>query len=354
MHYPHLGDKAGNSLWRTARFKRAFGCFALMFMAVFFTFINYAAAAAQLPAAKEEVTNVPGPDFEPQTCANVRLAETGWTDIAVTTAIAARILQGLGYETQTRLLSVPVIFSAMSTGEIDIFLGFWQPSMTADIKPYLDKSEVHIMRSNLQGARYGLAVPDYAYAAGLRRIEDIARFAGELDGKIYGIEPGNDANRLLLAMIEANKNGLGKFQLVESSEPAMLAEVAAAIADSKPIVFLAWQPHPMNRQFRLAYLSGGEAWFGADTAGASVSTVVRRNYDRQCPNIGRFLQNLSFSLVMENNLMDKILGNGEEPDSAVRAWLSSNPPVLAEWLTGVKSRSGAPALPLVQKAFTAR
>ncbi|KAA6204335.1 MAG: choline ABC transporter substrate-binding protein [Candidatus Tokpelaia sp.] len=323
-------------------------------MAVFLTFINYAVAAALPPAVREGATRGPEPGFEPQACATVRLAETGWTDIAVTTAIATRILQSLGYETQTRLLSVPVTFSAMSTGEIDIFLGFWQPSMTADIKPYLDRGEVHIVRSNLQDARYGLAVPDYAYAAGLRRVEDIARFAGELGDKIYGIEPGNDANRLLLAMIEANKDGLGKFQLVESSEPAMLAEVAAAIADSKPIVFLAWQPHPMNRQFRLAYLAGGEARFGAGNAGASVSTVVRRNYDRQCPNIGRFLQNLSFSLVMENNLMDKILGHGEEPDSAVRAWLGSNPPVLAEWLAGVKSRSGAPALPLVQKAFTAR
>lgn len=304
----------------------------------------FTAAAAPVAAAAAE----------PPACAAVRLAETGWTDIAATTAIASEILQALGYKTESKLLSVPVTFSAMSTGEIDIFLGFWQPTMSADIKPYLDKGDVRIVRNNLTGARYGLAAPDYAYAAGLRKFSDIAGFAAALGGKIYGIEPGNDANRILLSMIDNNDDGLGQFRLVESSEQAMLSEVEAAIADKKPIVFLAWQPHPMNAKFHIAYLSGGDAAFGGGGGGAAVATVIRRGYAQQCPNIGRFLQNLSFTLPMEEALMDKILAGGEEPAAAARAWLRQNPAVWPAWLDGVTGRSGAPALPLMRKFLAAQ
>jgi len=45
---------------------------------------------------------------------------------------------------------------------------------------------------------------------------------------IYGIEPGNDGNRLILRMVQQNLFGLGDFRLVESSEQGMLAEVERA------------------------------------------------------------------------------------------------------------------------------
>ena len=45
-------------------------------------------------------------------------------------------------------------------------------------------------------------MPKYAYDAGLKDFADIAKFSDKLDGKIYGIEPGNDGNRLILGMID--------------------------------------------------------------------------------------------------------------------------------------------------------
>jgi glycine betaine/proline transport system substrate-binding protein len=35
-----------------------------------------------------------------------------------------------------------------------------------------------------------------------RALQDIAKFKDDLDGKIYGIEPGNDGNRLIIDMID--------------------------------------------------------------------------------------------------------------------------------------------------------
>lgn len=45
---------------------------------------------------------------EPESCASVRFADVGWTDITVTTAVTRQVLESLGYKTKVNLLSVPV------------------------------------------------------------------------------------------------------------------------------------------------------------------------------------------------------------------------------------------------------
>ena len=119
----------------------------------------------------------------------------------------------------------------------------------------------------------------------------------ELDGKIYGIEPGNDGNRHILDMINDAKFGLAGWELVESSEAGMLSQVAKSTAAKKDIVFLGWEPHPMNSNFDMAYLSGGDEIFGPNYGGATVYTNVRQGYLQECPNVGKLLQNLLLRLV---------------------------------------------------------
>ncbi|MDX1542048.1 MAG: glycine betaine ABC transporter substrate-binding protein, partial [Geminicoccaceae bacterium] len=198
-------------------------------------------------------------------------------------------------------------------------------------------------------AKYTLAVPNYVAEQGLTDFADIADFKDQLDGQIYGIEPGNDGNRLILEMIEQDAFGLGDFELVESSEQGMLAQVGRAARDEEPIVFLGWEPHPMNSNFDLTYLSGGDDWFGPDYGGATVYTNVRDGYLEECPNVGRFLQNLKFTLDMENQIMSAILDEGASPEDAARAWLEENPGVLNSWLEGVDTMDGEQGLPAVEE-----
>ncbi|OZO45500.1 glycine/betaine ABC transporter substrate-binding protein, partial [Pseudomonas fluorescens] len=128
-----------------------------------------------------------------------------------------------------------------------------------------------------------------------------------LDGKIYGIEPGNDGNRLIMDMIWQDAFGLNGFEVVESTEQGMLAQVARADRKGDPVVFLGWEPHPMNASFDMSYLTGGDDWFGPDLGGATVYTNTRAGYVSECANVGKLLQNLEFSLAMENEIMGAIL-----------------------------------------------
>ena len=154
---------------------------------------------------------------DPESCQTVRFSDVGWTDITSTTAATATVLQGLGYQTETEILAVPVTYASLKNQDIDVFLGNWMPTMEADARPYLEDGSVESVGVNLEGAKYTLAVPTYLAEQGLKDFADIAKFREQLDGEIYGIEPGNDGNRLILQMIEENAFGLEGFELVESS-----------------------------------------------------------------------------------------------------------------------------------------
>ena len=276
-----------------------------------------------------------------EACKKVRLSDVGWTDITATTAMTAAILQAMGYDSEIQQLSVPVTFASLKNKDLDVFLGNWMPSMENDIKAYRDDGSVETIGANLEGAKYTLAVPDYTYEKGLHDFADIQKYKTELDGKIYGIEPGNDGNRHILDMINDAKFGLAGWELVESSEAGMLSQVAKSTAAKKDIVFLGWEPHPMNTNFSMKYLTGGDALFGPNYGGATVYTNVRKGYLAECPNVGKLVKQLKFTLEMENKMMGDILDRGQDPKAATVAWLKEHPDAIKPWLEGVTTFDGS-------------
>jgi glycine betaine/proline transport system substrate-binding protein len=280
----------------------------------------------------------------------VRFSDVGWTDVTATTALVAQLLGSIGYSPTVTVLSVPVTFASLQNNDLDVFLGNWMPAQAGDRGRYVEDGSVVVIGANLTGAKYTLAVPAYAYAAGLRDFNDIQRFAPQLNESIFGIEPGNDGNRHVLEMLKQNQFGLGGFKLVESSEQGMLAQVERAYRDKKPVVFLAWDPHPMNMRFDLKYLSGGDEVFGPNFGGAIIYTVTRRGYSAQCPNMGRLLANLKFTLRGESEMMAAILDRHEAPDVAATEWLKANPTATRAWLDGVVTFDGRPAAGALARA----
>lgn len=288
---------------------------------------------------------------ESEACKAVRFSDVGWTDITATTATATVVLTALGYEPITQVLSVPVTYSSLKNKDIDVFLGNWMPTMEADIKPYREDGSVESIGANLEGAKYTLAVPKYTYDAGLKTFQDIAKFKDQLGGKIYGIEPGNDGNRLILDMIEKGTFDLKGFEVVESSEAGMMSAVAKAGRKKEHLVFLGWEPHPMNANFEMAYLEGGDDVFGPNLGGATVHTNVRKGYVADCPNAGKLISNLKFTLKMENEIMGAILNDGTDPEKAATNWLKANPGVMDAWLAGVTTFDGGDGMAAAKSAI---
>jgi len=305
-----------------------------------------AAIAAGLIAAA-----APASAADADSCSPVRFSDVGWTDITATTAVTTFLLKSLGYETNIEVLSVPVTYTSLKSKDIDVFLGNWMPTMEADIRPYLDDKSVESTGANLEGAKYTLTTNAKGAELGIKDFADIAKHKDALDNKIYGIEPGNDGNRLILDMIDKDAFGLKGFELVESSEAGMLAQAAKSEKAGEPIVFLGWEPHPMNANFKLTYLTGGDDFFGPNLGGATVFTNVRAGYLAECPNAGKLISNMKFTLALENEIMGSILDKGMDPEAAAVEWLKANPDAIGPWLEGVTTKDGGDAAAAVKTAL---
>lgn len=287
---------------------------------------------------------------DPATCAKVRLSDPGWTDITATNGVADVLLQGLGYKPDIRTLSVPIGYEALKSAETDVFLGNWMPAQQK-FRDDLDASGlIEELVRNLEGAKFTLAVTGAAEKLGVRDFADLDAHRDAFDGKIYGIEPGAPANQTIDRMIEADKFGLGDWELVESGEQAMLAQVGRNDAAGQPSVFLAWAPHPMNVALDITYLSGGDAEFGPDFGGASVHTLARKEWVAACPNAAQLFRQLVFTVDQENLLMGKILNDGLTGDEAAREWMADNPDAVAVWLKDVTTLDGQPGFDAVMAA----
>ena len=185
----------------------------------------------------------------------------------------------------------------------------------------------------------------------MKSVDDLAAHADKFGKKIYGIDPGAAANQNILKMIDDKASGLEGWDLVESSEQGMLAQVDRASRKKGWIVFLAWEPNPMNTKFDLTYLSGGETYLGPNYGSSDVYTVARKGLSAECPNLAKLLGQVTFTIPMENEIMGHILEDGQTGDQAALAWLKAHPEVVKPWLAGVTTRDGGDGLKAVASAL---
>ena len=290
---------------------------------------------------------------EPDSCRVVRMADPGWTDIGATNALTGIVLDALGYEQKVLPLSVPIAYAGLQKGQVDVFLGNWMPAQKPLVAPLLQAGAIETLRVNLAAAKFTLAVPDYVANAGVRTFSDLARHADKFERKIYGIESGAPANQTIKTMLAAQSYALGGWTLVESSEQGMLSQVARKSRGQQWIVFLAWEPHQMNNNFKLVYLDGDDKYFGPRFGSASVGTVARRGYRAACPNVGKLFAQVEFSAALEQAVIAGMLDKKQTARAAALAQLRARPALVDAWLAGVGTHSGADGAAAV-RAYLAR
>ena len=171
--------------------------------------------------------------------------------------------------------------------------------------------------------------------------------ADKFEKKFYGIEPGNDGNKIVQAKIDDPANGLQGWELVESSEQGMLAQAQKSMKKQEWIAFLGWTPHPVMGKMELVYLTGFENDGFGD---AQIKTLTRAGYSAECANVGKLLSNLKFELAMESAIMEQIDAK-VDGEVAAADWLKANPAVLDTWLAGVTTTDGQDGAAAVKKSL---
>lgn len=275
----------------------------------------------------------------------VRFVSVAWTGVTIKTELSCAILKSIGYKADYLMVSVPIVYKALATNEADVFLGNWMPSMESIAQPYFDKGEVIKYVASMTGAKYTLAVPKYVLQAGITHFRDLDPNKDKFEGgRIYGIEEGNDGNEIIESMIKKDLFGLGDWEIVPSSEPAMLSQVMSFAKKKKFIVFLGWSPHPMNKNIDMGYLKGSTAeTFGPDNGSATIYTNLRPGFAESNPNLARFFKQLIFPIPMMNEIMDILHKNKSKSVKAGEAalgWIKDHPEIYRPWLEKVTTQDG--------------
>jgi len=120
---------------------------------------------------------------------------------------------------------------------------------------------------------------------------------------------------------------------VESSTPAMLAELDNAINNEEPIVVTLWRPHPAYANYDLKDLEDPENALGDPD---EIHTVARMGFSEDFPEVAAAFGNFQFDSDILSELEVAVLqdaGEGNELEGA-RTWLEANTDYVNAWLEG--------------------
>lgn len=255
------------------------------------------------------------------------LAYIEWDEnVAVSTLTKVLMEEELGYESvELQLVDVGAAYQSVASGDVD----GWQDSWLPGQQNYLQKveDEVEVFDPWYEGqTKYGIAVLDYM--DGIETVADLNE-AG-LDS-ITGIEPGAAFHKQIKETTIPDYNL--DMKLVESSTPAMLAEVKRASQSEDPIAFLAWSPHWMNEEYNIRYLDDPKDAQGEFDEPMDVTTIVRTDLADDDPQAYEFMKSISLSPGEVNSMEADIQDAGaDSPEKGVKAWLENNRDVVKPWI----------------------
>ena len=268
----------------------------------------------------------------------VNFGTVDWPEAVAKTNVASTIVDALGYQTEVQELGVPTVFQGLDTGDLDVFVEAWFPTMQTNFDEVQD---VESVTTNLEEATFSVAVNREACEAGVTSHEDLAEFADRFEESgtptIYGLEPGNDGNQVVLDMIENDQYNLGDWELIESSTNGMLSEVDRRLGDGEWVAWTGWEPHWMNNRYDMCLLEDPEeAWGGQ----SHVETLVNNEFPEQFPELYTFFEQMVVTPEIQRELIDGIDNSGLSPEEFALQWLRENPQITDNWLAGIEATDG--------------
>ena len=268
----------------------------------------------------------------------VNFGTVDWPEAVAKTNVASTIVDALGYQTDVQELGVPTVFQGLDTGDLDVFVEAWFPTMQTNFDEVQD---VESVTTNLEEATFSIAVNREACEAGVTLHEDLAQFADRFEEggtpTIYGLEPGNDGNQVVLDMIENDQYNLGDWELIESSTNGMLSEVDRRLGDGEWVAWTGWEPHWMNNRYEMCLLEDPEeAWGGP----SHVETLVNNEFPEQFPELYTFFEQMVVTPEIQRELIDGIDNSGLSPEEFALQWLRENPQITDNWLAGIEATDG--------------
>jgi glycine betaine/proline transport system substrate-binding protein len=264
---------------------------------------------------------------------NLTLGYLDWNENVANATLTKVLLEDdLGYDSVELKLAdrVGLVYQDLIDGETEAFQDAWMPNHQQYVAEGEGRIEVLEAPWYVGKTRYGIAVPDYM--KGVDTISDLDHSGTEM---ITGIEPGT----VLMERIASDV--IPRYHLssnlVEASTPAMLTELKQSYSMQEPIVFLAWSPHWMNREYDFHYLSDPKNAMGSVDAPQSIHTVARKGLADDDPAAYALISAMRLD-ADEVASLEISINNAANPEAGVRRWLEErkNREVVRPWVEAAK------------------
>ncbi|MFF9818402.1 ABC transporter permease/substrate binding protein [Streptomyces sp. NPDC014006] len=243
-----------------------------------------------------------------------------WDEGIASTYLWKEVLEQRGYQVEAKQLDAGPLYTSLAAGTVDFQTDAWLPNTHAQYwKKY--GSQIDDLGSWYGPTSLELTVP--AYLKDVNTLADLKGKAGEFGGKITGIESSAGEMALLKSKV-LKEYGLDKeYKVVDSSTPAMLAELKRAYSKKEPIVVPLWSPHWAYNDYRLKKLKDPKGAWGK---GDGLHTLARKGFAGDNPVVAKWLKGFKLDEKQLTGLEADITkaGKGKQQD-AVRAWLKKNP-----------------------------
>lgn len=243
-----------------------------------------------------------------------------WDDGVASTFLWKEILEERGYQVDAKQFDAGPLYTSLASGNADFMTGAWLPTTHEQYwKKYgskLDDLGAWYDKTSLE-----LSVP--SYMKDINSLADLKGKASQFGGNITGIESSAGEMALLKSKV-LGAYGLDKeYKVVDSSTPAMLAELKRAYAQKDPIVVTLWSPHWAYNDYDLKKLKDPKGAWGS---GDGIHTVARKDFAAENPVVGQWLKGFKLDEKQLTSLEAEInkAGKGKQQDAA-RTWLKQHP-----------------------------
>ncbi|UEM01424.1 glycine betaine ABC transporter substrate-binding protein [Skermanella rosea] len=256
----------------------------------------------------------------------IRIGLNNWAEAIAVSHMWQQVLGEKGYEVELKTVEKAILYTGLSTDAIDVALEIWMPTTDA---AYYDrfKDRIDLHESWYHGARLGLAVPAYMEIGSIEDLKDRAATFGNgrsSDG-IVGIEAGSS----LMAMTEQAIKTYGlDYNLVTSSEVAMISALDRAYRQENPVVVTLWSPHWVFAKYDLKYLQDPRNAYGATD---DIHFMSRKGFAEDYPEVLGWLNAWSMDDDSLGSLMAEV-NEANSPEEGARAWIAENRALVDGWL----------------------
>lgn len=252
----------------------------------------------------------------------VNIGYNNWAEDVAVSNVWKVLLEEKGYEANLISVEVAPLFVGLNKGNLDIFLDAWLP---VTHKSYWDKYKDNLDDYGIWytgEAKMGLVVPKYM---NINSIDELNANKNLLDGVITGVDPGDG---LMKATGRAIKNYDLDYELIASSEAAMLTSLDKAYRDKKPIVVTGWSPHWMFVKYDLKYLDDAKKDYGEIE---EIHTLGNKDFTKKNPEVVKMLKSFKMNDKQIAEL-ESLITEGMEPYAAAKQWIKDNRVLVDGWV----------------------